>query len=168
MYSVEEKLQKFIWIVSTESAGNPQLLPEEISVGNPEESATCLTASFGQLSIDLRYHHTRTLEDEYFRMRIAREKELAVKIKKEKPLSSKASGAGKKAPSTSTRACAGFLGNQLKAKHADGIAYSCSYNPCKFQHIAKKGKSFMDLAKLVAEMPSQAREDLATAMKKKA
>ena len=97
-------------------------------------------------------------------MRTAREQEVTGK-KREAPPSSKAIGAGKETPPAPTRACAGFLGNLLKAKHADGVAYSCSYNPCKFQHIAKKGK---DLAKLVAEMPSSAREDLATAIKKKA
>ena len=168
LYSVEEKLQKFFWIVSSERAGFPQLSPVEMSVKNPEECAACLTAFFGQLSSDLSDHQTRTLEEEYYRMRIAQEKELTVKLKKETPPLKKAVGAGKEVTSTLTRACAGFLGNQLKAKHADGTAYSCSYNPCRFLHIGRKGKPFKDVAKLVAEMPSPAREDLTKAMKKKA
>ena len=73
LYSVEEKLQKFFWVLSSERAGTPQQSLEEVSVKNPEECATYLTAIFGQLSADLSDHHTRTLEEEYFRMRIARE-----------------------------------------------------------------------------------------------
>ena len=166
LYSVEEKLQKFFCVVSSERAGTPQLSGEEVSVKNPAECATYLTAIFSQLSIDLSDHHTRTLEEEYFRMRIAREEKSTVKSKKETPSASKAVGAGKEAPTTSQKACAGFLGKQLNAKHADGSAYSCSYSPCMFKHIGKKGKSSKDLAKLVAEMPSPAREHLTAAMKK--
>ena len=162
LYSVEEKLQKFFWVLSSERAGTPQLSLKEVSAKNPEECATYLTAIFGQLSADLSDHHTRTLEEEYFRMRIAREE----KSVDEKKTPSLPKAAGKEAPSTSTKACAGFLGKQLKAKRADGSAYSCSYSPCFFKHVGKKGKSAKQLAKLVAEMPSPAREHLTAAMKK--
>ena len=95
-------------------------------------------------------------------MRIAREE----KSVDEKKTPSLPKAAGKETPSTSSKACAGFLGKQLKAKRADGSAYSCSYSPCLFKHVGKKGKSAKQLAKLVAEMPSPAREHLTAAMKK--
>ena len=48
---------------------------------NPEECATYLTAIFGQLSADLSDHHTGALEEEYFRMRTAREEKSVNKKK---------------------------------------------------------------------------------------
>ena len=68
----------------------------------------------------------------------------------------------------SGRPCSGFLGEQLKAKLADGSLYKCVYGAdCTFRHATIKGKSEKELSELLSQLPSPAQADFKKALKAK-
>lgn len=156
LYSVEETLRKFFHLTSTARTASSM---EEVDLRTPEECATFMVSLFDQLSVDLADHQQRTLDEDYFRVRKAREAiilQSAVKT----PTPSK-----KEAVS---RPCAGHLGKQLKAVYADGRPYQCNYGKsCMFEHIGKSGKTAKDIKELILRMPASAQDDLLKAAKKK-
>jgi hypothetical protein len=68
----------------------------------------------------------------------------------------------------SGRPCSGFIGEQLKAKLADGSLYKCAYGAdCTFRHATIKGKSEKELSELLSQLPSPAQADFKKVLKTK-
>ena len=128
-YSAEETLRKYFRVIRSERRG---LDSSDIPIANPEQCAIFLTSLFKQLSNDMKDDPTRWIEEDYYRMRLARD------------LKSPTSGATyfifdfeiisasrtpeKSADKTSTsRPCARHLGKQLKAVMPDGSLYKCKF-----------------------------------------
>ena len=156
LYSVEETLRKFFHLTSTARTASSI---EEVDVRTPEECATFLVRLFDQLSVDLADHQQRSLDEDYFRVRKAREAVIFQPVLKSPTIIKK---------DATSRPCAGHLGKQLKAVYADGRPYQRNYGKsCIFNHIGKSGKTARDIKELILKMPATAQDDLLKATKKK-
>ena len=153
-YSVEWVLRKFFRVVRSERSST---VNDSISLVGPALCAAYLESLFEKLAEDLADHHTRIVEEAYFRMRLVRESPA-----KESPVAKSAIPASdtfRKIP------CANFLGAAIKAVHKDGNPYTCSFDDaCKFRHVETAGKSKKDFLELIALMPSSAQVDLTKAL----
>jgi hypothetical protein len=160
-YSVEETLRKFFRVIRSERRGPDST---EMPISNPEQCAAYLRSLFHQLSRDMKDDATRWVEEDYYRMRVAREAESP------KPTTPSSRTPEKSTEKASTsRPCAGHLGKQLKAVMPDGTGYKCKFGrTCIFKHIGKTGKSHAELLELIAQMPASAQGDLKAAIKKSA
>jgi hypothetical protein len=158
-YSVEETLRKFFRVIRSERRGPDST---EMPISNPEQCAAYLRSLFHQLSKDMKDDQTRWVEEDYYRMRVAREAESPIPATPSSRISEKS------AEKTSTsRPCAGHLGKQLKAIMPDGTAYKCKFGKtCIFKHIGKTGKTQKELIELISQMPTSAQGDLKAAIKK--
>jgi hypothetical protein len=160
-YSVEWVLRKFFRVVRSErsSASN-----DNLSLVGPALCSVYLESLFEKLAEDLADHHTRIVEEAYFRMRLVRESPIkeSPAIPCQKPEVKTAIPTGdtfRKIP------CANFLGAAIKAVHKDGNPYSCSFeDSCKFRHVETAGKTKKDFLELIALMPSSAQVDLTKAL----
>lgn len=143
-------------------------------VSEPWECASYLTQLFNDLSDNLSNHQIRAMEEEYYRAHLIRESR-AAGLSLSTP--SRSSSTVKKNPrlETSTtpsppKTCAGHFGKQMKAVYSDGRPYKCAFGKsCKFQHIAKAGKTREEIAIIISKLPATAQDDLSrTLVTKKA
>jgi hypothetical protein len=158
-YSVEETFRKFFRVIRSERRGPDSI---EMPISKPDQCAAYLSSLFKQLSRDMKDDPTRWVEEDYYRMRLARE------VRSPAATSSRTPEKTAEKSSTS-RPCAGHLGKQLKAVMPDGTPYKCKYGKtCIFKHTGKVGKTSKELLELVALMPASAQDDLKAAIKKTA
>jgi hypothetical protein len=158
-YSVEETFRKFFRVIRSERRGPDST---EMPISRPDQCAAYLSSLFKQLSRDMKDDPTRWVEEDYYRMRLARE------VRSPAATSSRTPDKTTEKSSTS-RPCAGHLGKQLKAVMPDGTPYKCKYGKtCIFKHTGKVGKTSKELLELVAQMPASAQDDLKAAIKKTA
>jgi hypothetical protein len=160
-FSVEEVLRKYFRVIRSERRGPDST---EMPISNPEQCAAYLKTLFKQLTKDMRDDPTRWVEEDYYRMRLARD------LKSPTTSTTPSRTPEKSAEKTSTsRPCAGHLGKQLKAVMPDGTLYKCKYGKtCIFKHTGKTGKTQKELLELIALMPASAQGDLKAAIKKTA
>jgi hypothetical protein len=162
-FSVEETLRKYFRVIRSERRGADST---EKPISNPEFCADYLRTIFRQLSNDMKDDPTRWIEEDYYRMRIARD------VKSPKPVNTTPARSPDKPldkPSSTSRPCAGHLGKQLKAVMPDGTLYKCKFGKtCMFKHTGKTGKTHKELLELISQMPASAQEDLKAAVKKTA
>ena len=160
-YSVEETLRKYFRVIRSERRGPDS---SEMPIANPEQCAAYLSSLFKQLSNDMRDDPTRWIEEDYFRMRLARDLKSPGAAPSRTPEKT-----AEKAPTSTSRPCAGHLGKQLKAVMPDGTQYKCKFGKtCMFKHVGKTGKTNKELLELIALMPASAQGDLRAAIKKTA
>jgi hypothetical protein len=131
-YQVEINSRKFFRVVSAESSLSTL---EEAPLTNPEECACFLP-----LVDNLKDHHLRALEDEYFRIAITRDERIAARLAPTSSSKAKPEAdAPAKKPQSLLRTCAGHFGKQLKAIFSDGRPYKCSFGPaCKFRRVTRE------------------------------
>lgn len=156
LFSVEELLRNFFRAVRSERG---ESMPDNLSLTSPEECALQISVLLEQLSFDLSDHVGRAIEEEYYRVRIAREISIAAMA-----ITTPAPGCKK---ANALRPCAGHLGKQLRASYPDGRDYKCMYGKeCVFSHIGKNGKTPKELKELISRMPAKHQEDLMKAAAK--
>ena len=166
-FSVELTLREFFRVVR--SVKSTAL--SAISVSTPGECAIYLTHLFDDLRTDLSNHSTRTEEEEYFSLRVARENastvsgqkiDTAAKITPGKSPKAGSESDVKKAP---TKLCLGDLGGQLGAVKFNGRPYACGYGKeCTFQHVPIEGKTKKRLMELAESLPGNAQKNIVRAI----
>ena len=171
-FSVELTLREFFRVVRTVKS-------TAISAGSmkhPYQCARFLSTLFEDLSKSLSEHTTRTVEEEFFRVRLAR-KMCSDKIveggdatTRTTPPAKVAIGVEGSAPAAPakklmSKTCIGDIGGQLGAVKFNGRPYACSFgSECTFKHIPVEGKTKKRLLELTESMPISAQKDLQRAI----
>lgn len=164
-YSVEETFRKYFRVIRSERRRPDSTEPP---ISNPEECAAYLKLLFKQLSNDLKDDPTRWVEEDYFRMRLARDRKSPKSTPSKTTPSSSPPPAVAPTPTSTSRPCAGHLGKQLKAVLPDGSLYRCKFGKtCIFKHVGKTGKTEAELLELIAQMPASTQGDLTAAVKRR-
>jgi hypothetical protein len=145
-HQVEINLRKFFRVVSSERADNTL---EEAPLNNPEECASFLHSLLETLVLNLKDHHHRALEDEYYRIAFIRDRRIAEIAARAEPTSSSKpkakTGSPTKKAESPLRTCAGHFGKQRKATFPD-CPYKCSFGQaCKFRHVTMIGKTHSEI-----------------------
>jgi hypothetical protein len=131
-FTVEAVLRNFFNVVSTVRMGK---LPVVAAVKTSAECAAYLRSLFSDLKETLSDHQSRGIEESYFHRALG----LNITSASEASNESKPDSQTKK--KVSGRPCSGFIGEQLKAKLADGSLYKCVYGAdCTFRHATIKEK----------------------------
>ena len=158
-FTVEAVLRKFFKVVSTVRMGK---LPLVAAVKTSAECSAYLQSLFSDLKETLSHHQSRGIEESHFH------RAEGLKITSASTVSSESQSDVQTKKKVSGRPCSGFLGEQLKAKLADGSLYKCVYGAdCTFRHATIKGKSEKELSELLSQLPSPAQADFKKALKTK-
>ena len=158
-FTVEAVLRKFFNVVSTVRTSK---LPGVAAVKTSAKCSAYLQSLFSDLKETLSDHQSRGIEESYFHramgLNISSASVLSNESKPDLPTKTKVTG----------RPCSGFIGEQLKAKLADGSLYKCTYGAdCTFRHATIKGKSDKELSELLSQLPSLAQADCRKVLKTK-
>lgn len=150
---METVVRKFFNVVGTVRMSK---LPVVAAVKTSAESL------FKDLKETLSDHQSRGIEELYFHralgLNIASACEVSNESKPDLHTKKKVTG----------RPCSGFIGEQLKAKLADGSLYKCTYGAdCTFRHATIKRKSEKELSELSSQLSSPAQADFRKVLKTK-
>lgn len=168
-HSVELNLRKIFRIIRSVKGSSLG----DIHVQTPEQCAALIISSFDKLAEDLSDHNTRSRQDAYFRVKMAR-KAAASSLGRSGLTNPKVDKAiirfadnikeEKGAPGPS-KICSGHIGKQLSAVRKDGRPYTCSYEKdCTFQHVSIVGKTTERLLEIASAMPPPMKQDLTRAI----